>query len=106
VVAIDDHQISLFDLGRQKWRKLVAIEHPRSPNWSRDGRYLYFVTEGSEEFIYRLRIADRKLEKLASLENVSGLHASQWFSLAPDGSPLVVRDMGTNEIYALDWEAP
>jgi Tol biopolymer transport system component/DNA-binding winged helix-turn-helix (wHTH) protein len=106
VVAIDDHQISLFDLGQQKWRKLVAIEHPRSPNWSRDGRYIYFVTEGSEEFIYRLRITGRKLEKLASLENVSGIHASQWFSLAPDDSPLVVRDMGTNEIYALDWETP
>jgi hypothetical protein len=26
--------------------------------------------------------------------------------LAPDDSPLVVRDVGTHEIYALDWDAP
>jgi hypothetical protein len=29
-----------------------------------------------------------------------------WFGLAPDDSPLVLRDTGTQDIYALDWEAP
>jgi hypothetical protein len=29
-----------------------------------------------------------------------------WMGLAPDDSPLVVRDVGVQEIYALDWEAP
>ena len=106
VLANDDHQISLFDLGQQKWRSLVAIEYPRWPTWSRDGRYVYFKTKGGTESIFRVRLADRKLEKLASLENVSGIQHSPWFSLAPDDSPLVLRDMGTQEIYALDWEAP
>ena len=31
---------------------------------------------------------------------------SLWFGLAPDDSLLVVRDVGTHEIYARDWEAP
>jgi hypothetical protein len=26
--------------------------------------------------------------------------------VAPDDSPLVLRDIGTQEIYALDWAAP
>jgi hypothetical protein len=29
-----------------------------------------------------------------------------WLGLAPDDSPLLLRDTGSQEIYALDWEAP
>jgi hypothetical protein len=29
-----------------------------------------------------------------------------WMGLAPDGSPVIVRDRSTSDIYALDWEAP
>jgi hypothetical protein len=52
----------------------------------------------------RVRVADHKLERLFSLKNVR--LADNWTGLAPDDSPLVLRDIGTQEIYALDWEAP
>jgi hypothetical protein len=29
-----------------------------------------------------------------------------WMGLAPDDSPLTLRDVGIDEIYALDWEKP
>jgi hypothetical protein len=29
-----------------------------------------------------------------------------WYGVAPDGSPLVLLDAGTHDIYALDWDAP
>jgi len=29
-----------------------------------------------------------------------------WLGLAPDDSPVLLRDTGTQEIYALDWQAP
>jgi hypothetical protein len=32
--------------------------------------------------------------------------AGKWTGLAGDDSPLVLRDTGIEEIYALDWEAP
>ena len=32
--------------------------------------------------------------------------AGKWTGLAEDDSPLVLRDTGSEEIYALDWEAP
>jgi hypothetical protein len=32
--------------------------------------------------------------------------SGSWLGLAPDDSPLLLRDTGTEEIYALDWEAP
>ena len=32
--------------------------------------------------------------------------AGKWTGLAGDDSPLVLRDTGSEEIYALNWEAP
>jgi hypothetical protein len=29
-----------------------------------------------------------------------------WTGLAPDDSPLALRDISTQEIYAIDWDAP
>jgi hypothetical protein len=29
-----------------------------------------------------------------------------WSGIAPDGTPLLVRDASIQEIYALDWDAP
>jgi hypothetical protein len=55
----------------------------------------------------RVRIRDRKLERVADLKNFRQTGASgSWLGLAPDDSPLLLRDTGTQEIYAPDWEAP
>ena len=37
---------------------------------------------------------------------VTGLSADWWLGLAPDDSPLVLRQATMQEIYALEWEAP
>jgi hypothetical protein len=29
-----------------------------------------------------------------------------WSGITPDGAPLLMRDIGTQEVYALDFEAP
>jgi hypothetical protein len=29
-----------------------------------------------------------------------------WLRLGTDGSPLVLKDSGTQDIYAMDWEEP
>ena len=75
---------------------------------SQDGRYIYFDSFGRETAFFRVLINDHKLEHLVSLKNIrrtSGNYVA-WSGLAPDDSPLVLRDIGTQEIYALDWEAP
>jgi hypothetical protein len=55
----------------------------------------------------RVRINDGKLEQLFSLKNVRLVGSvGPWSGLSPDGSILMTRDAGTQEIYALDWEAP
>jgi Tol biopolymer transport system component len=78
-------------------------------DWSRDGKYIYFDTGlSADPAIYRIRVADRKLERIASLRGFRrAVNAwTPWSGIAPDGSPLVLRDVSSQEVYALDLEAP
>jgi hypothetical protein len=54
-----------------------------------------------------VRIGDRKVEQVADLKDFpqAGFYGI-WLTLAPDDSPLLLRDTGTEEIYSLDWQAP
>jgi serine/threonine protein kinase/Tol biopolymer transport system component len=76
--------------------------------WSRDSGFVYFDTLGNDPAFFRVRIHDRRIERIVSLKDI---HRSMgafgpWTGLASDGSLLVQRDAGASEIYALDWEAP
>ena len=55
----------------------------------------------------RIRISDRKVDRVVDLKDfvVTGLGGGS-FSLGPDGAPLMLRDRGTQDIYALDWVLP
>jgi hypothetical protein len=72
--------------------------------WSADGHYLYFDNGWSADpAVYRLRIADPKVEQVVSLKNFRRVLWSYlpWFGLTPNGDPLVMRDIGSQEVYAL-----
>ena len=102
-------KLLLFDFTTQKWVELANIPL-NYMSWSRDGRYIYFdnpfVTDPA---IFRVGISDRRVERVLSLKDFrreSGRWAGAWFGLAPDDSLLLLRRAGSQEIYALDWEAP
>jgi Tol biopolymer transport system component len=98
--------LQLFDFTTRKWAELGKLPLGY-PSWSQDSKYIYFDSpSGTDPAFYRVRISDQKLERLASLKNLRTTGAFGWTGLAPDDSPLLLRDAGTQEIYALDWEAP
>jgi Tol biopolymer transport system component len=112
-------RIMLFDVNTQKWTELakVGVGYPIAllgspgPEWSRHGEYIYLFGAPSAAnepaAIFRIRIKDRKLEQLGSLRDFrQGSQGGTWMGLAPDDSPLFLRDTGIQDIYALDWEAP
>jgi hypothetical protein len=76
--------------------------------WSWDSKYIYFDSLESIPNFHRVRIADHSLEKVASLEGIrlAPTLGGNLTGLAPDDSPLVVRNAGNQEIYALDLELP
>jgi len=99
--------LMLFDFKAQKWVEL-ARSTAAYQNWSRDGNYIYFHSFGSDTALYRVRVSDHKLEKIVSLKGIRltiGTFGT-WCGLAPDDSPLVLRDVGSQEIYALDLQLP
>ena len=97
--------LMLFDFSTQKWVQLEQLV-VGYPSWSRDSKYIYFDSQGEDRAFYRVRISDHKLERLVSLKGLRLTGAFGWTGLAPDDSPLVLRDAGTQEIYAFDWNAP
>ena len=74
-------------------------------DWSKDGKYIYFDTELSEEAVYRVRVADRKLERAADLKGLRRLVFAwtPWSGLTPDGSPLLLQLAGS---LRAGFEAP
>jgi hypothetical protein len=80
-------------------------------NWahSPDYQYVYYTTGGAEPQALRIRLADRKVETIASLKDLRralGPDANTQISVAPDGSAIFTRDVGTQEIYALTLKWP
>jgi serine/threonine protein kinase/Tol biopolymer transport system component len=101
----DSLSLLLFDFQTHKWSEL-AKARAAFPNWSRDGQYVYFLRWLDNPAVLRVRISDRKVEQVFDLTNLSTIgNIGPWLGLAPDDSPLLLRDIGTQDVYALDWEA-
>lgn len=100
------HSLMLFDFAAQKWEEITKLSLG-FPNWSNGSDYIYFLHGEGQPSVIRIRIRDRKLERVADLTNFRQTgYFNFWLGIAPDDSPLLLRDIGTKEIYALDWQVP
>jgi len=79
---------------------------------SPDSKYVYFIRETpGDPQAMRVRLADRKVEVVTSLRGVhrvsdSSIGGASWMGISPDDSLLLTRDIGTQEIYALNVKWP
>ncbi len=99
----------MFDLQTQKWIQLMTGTISWL-NWSKDGKYL-IVYDGkptsTSAGVRQVRLSDHKVEQIVDLKNfaVTG-HYTYSLTVAPDDSPLLLRDAGTYDVYSLDWQEP
>ncbi len=103
----DNAHLEIFDFGSGQWRVLTQVP-ARFPNWSRDGNHVYFLSvEGSRRTIRRIRVSDGFVEDVASLAQIEQgpFYLSDWVGLAADDSPVAVRNLTTEDIYAWDFGA-
>jgi hypothetical protein len=104
----DYSKVLLFDISRRTWTELAA--HPSfNLIWSRNGEYLYgdgAPTLNSPWF--RIRISDQRLEELGTLRDIRRAWGiwGPWMGLSPDDSPMFLRDVGSQEVYGLEFEGP
>jgi eukaryotic-like serine/threonine-protein kinase len=105
----DQTKLLMLDLTSGKRTELVSgiiVNWAASP----DRKYLYYTTGGAEPKAMRIRLIDHNAEEIASLKDLSQavdpLFGETHISVAPDGSPVFTRDIGTQEIYALTVKWP
>ena len=102
-------KLLIFDFKTRKWSDLVL---GGVVNWATalDYKYLYYTTGGPEPKAMRIRLADHKVETITSLKDLR--RVADWqqrntqISVAPDGSAVFTRDVGTQEVYALSLKWP
>jgi hypothetical protein len=93
----------MYEKRTESWKKFTTLEI-NFVLWSRDSQYLYFDTLGADPAFYRAHVPDLKVERVLSLKGYRRPFGfiGAYSGLAPDGSPLIVDDVGWHEIYALD----
>jgi Tol biopolymer transport system component len=103
------NKIMLYDFGTQKWSEWLTGANVNYPYWSSDSRYMYYDNFAVENpRCQRIKVGSHSSESLFSLEGLRrylGVWGS-WGGQAPDDSRLFVRDVSTQDIYALDVDFP
>jgi Tol biopolymer transport system component len=107
----DQEVLFLYSFDTSRWKQLPLPKLPRSgaigwPAWSHDGCNLYIMRDDLN--IYKVRISDGKAEVAVSAAGIDIIVPvfpwGVWFELTPDDRVIVLRDRGTDEIYAIDVE--
>ena len=100
-LTLQGYRIQVLDFKSHRWADLV--EGSGLLKWSADGKWLYYTQAQGDAAIMRVRIEDRKVEQVASLVGFrpGGRLPGLQFSLAPDGSLLLLRDTGLQEVFAV-----
>ena len=113
-LATDHKNLLLLDLRTNRWSQLtpnlgaIGISY-----WSHDGRSIYFedndvagVFRSTDPGIYRIPVSGGRAEKVVDLRGFRGTGTTLvgWSGLDPEDAPLLLRDAGTCDIYALGLE--
>jgi eukaryotic-like serine/threonine-protein kinase len=106
-MTADGLNLLMYDAHTGNWKKYAAAEE-NFGLWSRDSDYFYYDVLGDDPAYYRVHVPDLKVERVVSLKGYRRPFGfiGAFSGLAPDGSPLIVDDVGWHEIYALDLKLP
>lgn len=102
-----ERDLLLFDTRTQRWR-VLRRGHNGFPIWTNDGRYIYYLQLGPaagyilEPSVERVRPDAGTPERIVDLKGFRCTGALNfWFGLDPENRPLLLRDAGNDDIYAL-----
>ena len=93
----------LFDVAKQKWAEVFQERNVSFPDWSKNGAYLYFLSWPEKPAIMRVRMSDLKIEKVADLKDFRPTgYWDDWMGLGANDAPLLLRDTGLQDVYAME----
>jgi len=102
----NSNSIRVLDLQTQKWSSVLEQKDLGFPSWSHDSRYIYVLGPFVDHAVFRVPASGGKVERVVDLTGFghTGIFDS-WMGLDPDDAPLLLRDAGTDDLYALSLEA-
>jgi serine/threonine protein kinase/Tol biopolymer transport system component len=104
--STDSKSLLLFDWQSRNWTEL-ATGSLGWLSWSHDSQYVYMLDFGGKDAVVRIRISDHKIEPVADVKDyASAGRYGGALALAPDDSPLLLHDAGSQDVYSVDWQAP
>ncbi len=111
IAALDEtnHRLLLYDFQTEKWSAVAEGGLLGAPFWTPDSSAIYFQDQlDSDQAIYRVKFADRGVEKVFSCGEILRSSPSHciFSGLGPDGSLYVMVERGLTDIYALDLDLP
>ncbi len=98
-------ELLVYDFATQKWTRVAQPVSGDDVIWSRDSKYLYTFTRWTNDAsVIRVRVADKKIERLASLAGLGQINgqAANWLGLDLDDAPLFFRNTVAQELFGLD----
>jgi Tol biopolymer transport system component/DNA-binding winged helix-turn-helix (wHTH) protein len=98
-------ELRIFDVKTQRWASLATGGDVEFPSFSHDSRFMYFLRYGRDQGVFRIPVTGGKAERVV---DGTQWHTTGYFgysmSLDPTDAPLILRDVGSNDIYALTLE--
>lgn len=103
-VRMNSTTLNIFDIKTQQWstpyKGVVAY-----PAWSEDSQSMFFMDFQDNPGVFRIHIADGAVVRLIDLKDLHYTgNTGMWMGLDPTDAPLFLRDIGTDDVYALTLE--
>ena len=100
----DSETLLLYDFQTQRWTEIAKGSFGWL-NWSHEGRSIYMKDFAGKGSVVRVDIRTHKLEQVVDLTGFSDTgQGGGSLALTPDDAPLMLRDTGTQDVYAVDWK--
>jgi Tol biopolymer transport system component len=98
--------IKIFDFETQRWTVVQQTREAGYPTWSSNSQFIYCLRAWDDDpAVYRVRVSDGAEERVVDLKGFRHTGAfTHWMGLDPTDTPMLLRDVGTDDIYALTLE--
>jgi Tol biopolymer transport system component len=99
-------KLPVLDLATGQWRTIQVNGEMAYLSFSHDSRFIYFLRYGREQGVFRVPVAGGRERRVVDMTDwhLAGSFGPS-MSLDPTDTPLVLRDMSSDDIYALTLEA-
>jgi Tol biopolymer transport system component len=97
--------LKIFDFETQQWSVMQQTRETDFPTWSSDSQFIYFLSPWDDPGVFRVRVTGGNAERVVDLKGFRYTGAfTLWMGLDPTDTPMLLRDVGTDDIYALTLE--